>query len=47
MLSNELSGISALSSELERLSAYSLDHVVFHGDMVLTQMKYDRVGDLF
>lgn len=46
-LSNELSGISALSSELERLSAYSLDHVVFYGDMVLTQTKYDRVGDLF
>ena len=46
-LSNELSSISALSLEIEKLSATNLDHVVFHGDMVLTQTKYDRVGDLF
>lgn len=47
-LSDGLSGIiSALSLDLGKLSASSLDHVVFHGDMVLTQTKYDRVGDLF
>lgn len=46
-LSSRLSSIDQLSLDLGTLSAYSLDHVVFHGDMTLAQTKYDRIGDLF